>query len=76
MVSQSDIQALEVIIVDHAGPMGKFVVKKSIQDLGGDPATYDVQMQEKLITTILERAIFDQAKWPEVRRQIKSAWNG
>ena len=73
MVSGFDIQALESVIVEHAGPMGKFVVKKSMGDLGIDPHLINDDAQKKLIDMVLERAIFDKDKWGTIRKEITIA---
>lgn len=74
MVSESDIQAMEEIIVEHAGPLGKFVIKKVITDLGSEPKNYDEETVYKFITVVLERSIYDTTKWNSVRREILEAW--
>ena len=74
MVSQANIAALEDIIVNQAGPLGKFVIKKTLADMGGDPNTFDPQTTNQFIDQVLQRAIYDQSKWDELRRKIKEAW--
>ncbi len=74
MVNDADIQAMENIIIEHAGPMGKFVIKKAIADIGIDPNSYGRDSANKLINMVLERSIFDTAKWDPLRKQILSAW--
>ena len=75
MDSQSEIQVLESIIVEHAGPMGKFVVKKSLQDLGLDNSTLNEGTRTKLVDLVLERAIYDRDRWNPIRNEIFSAWS-
>lgn len=74
MISASDMTSMEEIIVDHAGPLGKFVIKKSIKDLGLDLGSFDKKTKEKFISLVLERAIYDTTKWDSVRREILDAW--
>ena len=74
MVSQSDIQKLENIIVENAGPMGKFIIKKSMSDIGVEPEQITGATQVKFIDMVLERAIFDENKRGTIRRVILSAW--
>ncbi|MCK5309506.1 MAG: hypothetical protein KAJ33_02045 [Thermoplasmata archaeon] len=76
MVSQSDIQKLENIIVENAGPMGKFIIKKSMSDIGVEPEQITGATQVKFIDMVLERAIFDENKRVTIRREILSAWGG
>lgn len=74
MDNQMKIQALESIIVEYAGPMGKFVIKKSMMDLGLDNGSITPDLKNKLIDMVLERAIFDRNRWRTIRREINSAW--
>ncbi len=74
MIGRVDIQALEGIIVEHAGPLGKFVVKKAIADLGGDPVNFSDDTVQRLVDMVIERSIFDSNKWRSVRKQIQEAW--
>ena len=69
-----DIPAMETIIIEHTGPMGKFVIKKAIADIGIEPDKYGRESANKLITLVLERAIFDKTKWESVKKQILKAW--
>ena len=73
MASESEIQALETVIVEHAGHMGKFIVKKSINDLGLDASLITGDAQKKLIDMVLERAIFDKDRWGIIRKEISVA---
>jgi len=75
MISDVDIQAMEEIIVNHAGPVGTFVIKKAIADLGGNPVNFTDEIKSKFIDMVLERSIFDNSKWEVVRKQILEAWN-
>lgn len=54
-------------IVEYSGPLGKFVVIKSIKDLDYDPNNLTRDEIRTLINTVTERAIFD----PERRRVAK-----
>ncbi len=74
MVSELEMQVIEEIIIEHAGPLGKFIVKKSAADIGGQPEHYDDETVAKFIDMILERAIYDSTKWPVVKRNIIAAW--
>ena len=76
MVSNNEIRVLERIIVDNAGPMGKFIIKKSLSDIGVPPESITGNMQTKFIDMVLERAIFDTDRRKIVRRTILSAWGG
>ncbi len=76
MVESPEINALESIIVENAGPMGKFVIKKSMADLGLEPGSINQQDKSKLLDMVLERAVFDKDKWPGIRREILDAWGG
>jgi hypothetical protein len=74
MLSQADIKAMEDIIVEHAGPLGKFVIKKVIQDIGTPPSDFTDDTKNKFIQMVLERSIFDPMKHKPVRAQIFKAW--
>ena len=74
MIRDADIREMEDIIINHAGPVGKFVVKKAIADLGGDPVNFNDETKARLIKMVLERSIFDDTKWNSVRKQILEAW--
>lgn len=74
MLSEANIQAMEEIVAEHAGPMGKFVIRKAITDLGCEPENFDEEYLDKFITLVLERSIFDPAKWKSVRMEIVEAW--
>ncbi len=74
MISDFEVQALESIIVEHAGPMGKFIVKKSMADLETDLNSITGSIQKRLIDMVLERAIFDKERWDIIRKEIHVAW--
>lgn len=74
MNSQVQIQALEGIIVQYAGPVGKFVIKKSITDLGLDQQPLSPETKTKLVEMVLARAVFDKDRWDAIRREINAAW--
>ena len=74
MLNDPNILAMENIIIEHAGPMGKFVIKKAIADIGIDPNNYGRDSANKLINLVLERSIFDTTKWDSLRKEILSAW--
>ena len=76
MGSEADIRALERIIVQYAGPLGKFVVKKSLADLGCDTMNLTPDIRPKLVDMVLERAIYDRERWHAIRREITEAWKG
>ena len=76
MVSNNDIRVLENIIVESAGPMGKFIIKKSLSDIGVNPESITGDTQIKFIDMVLERAIFDTDRRKIVRKEIMSAWGG
>ena len=75
MIRDIDIEAMERIIVNHAGPVGKFVVKKAIADLGGDTVNFNDETKTEFINMVLTRSIFDNSKWEGIRKQILEAWN-
>ena len=76
MADPDKIKILEDIIVENAGPLGKFVVKKSLSDLDMHPGSMDESAQNRLIDMVLERAVFDRDKWPSIRKNILLAWGG
>ncbi len=76
MVSDSELQALESIIVNHAGPMGKFIIKKSLSDIGAEPGRISGDIQVKFINMVIERAIFDKDRQVIARKEILSALGG
>ncbi|MCK4757794.1 MAG: hypothetical protein KAS67_05030 [Thermoplasmata archaeon] len=74
MVNELEMQIMEEIIVEHAGPLGKFVIKKSITDIGGEPEQYNRETLDRFIDMILERAVYDSTKWEMIKRNIFAAW--
>ena len=74
MLSESNIQAMEEIIVEHAGPMGKFVIKKAITDLECEPENFNEEVLDKFISLVVERSIFDPTRWKSVKMEIVEAW--
>ena len=76
MVNDSDLKTLETIIVNHAGPMGKFIIKKSLSDIGTEPRLIIGDIQVKFIDMVIERAIFDIDRQVIARKEIISAWSG
>lgn len=70
MINDSKMQAFENIIVEHAGPLGKFVIKKTLTDMGADPYNLDENTLSQFIDTVLERSIYDPSKWKAVRLEI------
>ena len=76
MVSNNDIRVLENIVVESSGPMGKFIIKKSLADIGVPQESITGDTQAKFIDMVLERAIFDTDRRKVVRKKILSAWGG
>jgi hypothetical protein len=74
MLSRADIKKMEKIVIEHSGPMGVFVIRKAIKDLGAEPADFDEETRNKFVTMVLERSIFDPAKREPVRALILGAW--
>ena len=74
MLSEANIRTMEEIVAEHAGPMGKFVIKKTITDLGCEPENFNDEYLDKFISLVLERSIFDHTKWKSVRMEIVGAW--
>ena len=69
MIREADIEAMERIIVDHAGPVGKFVIKKALADLGGNPMSFTPETKERFIEMVLES---DKDSVPADARGIKA----
>ena len=76
MVSKTELLAIEELVVEHAGPLGKFVIKKTITDMGADPESFDEEQLSKFIDTVLERSIYDPAKWKDVKIEILEMCKG
>ena len=68
------INVLEDIIVRNAGPLGKFIIKKSMADLEINPEGLNETNKARLVDLVLQRAIFDESKRPFIRKQISDAW--
>ena len=54
--------------------MGKFVVKKSLADIGNDLNSITGGTRAKFIETVLERAIFNVDRRGIVHKVILAAW--
>ena len=61
---------MEELVVEYAGPLGKFVIKKTIADMGVSPESFDKDQLNQFIDTVLERSIYDPAKWKSVKTEL------
>ena len=75
MINQAEIKVMEEIIVDHAGPLGSFIIKKAIADIGADPTTFDEETVDRFIDLVIKRSVFDQNKWKSIKEEILIAWS-
>ena len=58
------------LMVQYAGPFAKFVVAKTIKDMGYDVETFPYDKIRELIITSVERAIFDPVKREQAKKEI------
>lgn len=73
MLDQENLEAMEEVVVEHAGPLGKFVIKKSMADMGKMPGDYNRESLDKLVDMVLERAVYDSSKWKVIKKEIFAA---
>ena len=65
------IEALENELVELAGPLGKFVVKKQMRELSFSPKDVSGPMFQMLIEQCVANAIFDPKKQEEALKELK-----
>ena len=63
---------LEAELVDLAGPLGKFVLKKQLKEMGKTPETFPIEDLPKLIRLVVPKAIFDEKLHREAIRTLTS----
>jgi hypothetical protein len=70
MINESKMQKFEDIIVEHAGPLGKFIIKKTLSDMKLDQTKFNEEMLSEFVDAVLKRAVFDSSKWKKIRVEI------
>ncbi|MCK4266710.1 MAG: hypothetical protein KAX31_05470 [Thermoplasmata archaeon] len=75
MINQAEMGVMEEIIVGYAGPLGSFIIKKAIADIGADPTTFDEETVDRFIDLVIKRSIFDRNKWKSIKEEILIAWS-
>ena len=53
--------ALEEELIELAGPLGKFVLKKHLKEMGSTPDDYPEEKMKELIKAIVPKAVFDES---------------
>ncbi len=66
-----EIDVLERELVELAGPLAKFVIKKQIRDMGLQRENFPKDRLGELIERSVKNAIFDPKKQREVSRALK-----
>ena len=61
----SKLEAAEELLVDYAGPMGKFVLKNKMREMGLSEGTMSDEKIWELLKAAIPDAIFD----PEMQRK-------
>ena len=71
-MKRETFDTIERLVIDYSGPLGKFVVIKTIKDLGHTPESYpeDKNNLRKLVKRILQRAIFDENRRNQAEKEI------
>ncbi len=65
------IDILEKELVDLAGPLAVFVIKKQIKDMGLRRENFPEERMGELIERSVKNAIFDPKKQKNVERNLK-----
>ena len=66
-----EIDILERELVELAGPLAKFVIKKQIRDMGLQRENFPKDRLGELIERSVKNAIFDPKKQREVSRNLR-----
>lgn len=69
--SKEMIEKIREIVVDAAGPIGDFVIKKQIKDLGYTPDNFPAERIQILIEKVVENAVYDPEKKMEVKNKLR-----
>lgn len=65
------IKHIEEKLVEYAGPMGKYVLKKELSDMGFSPNDeLDITMMRKVIDDVVKKAIYNQDKRHACKREL------
>ncbi|MEM3738742.1 MAG: hypothetical protein QW204_03210 [Thermoplasmata archaeon] len=59
------------IVVDAAGPIADFVIKKQVRDMGYTLETIPIDKLPLLVDKVVENAIYDKEKRIEIRNKLR-----
>ncbi len=65
------IDELEKLVIEYAGPMGKFVVSTQIKTMGEAREKFPEKKLGELIDKVIEAAIYDPGSRKNARKTIR-----
>ena len=65
------LQQLEVEMIELAGPLGRFVIKKQMKELNMSEADANGPMFFKLMDLCISNSVFDPTKRDEAMKKLK-----
>jgi hypothetical protein len=75
-MTNDPIILLEITVMDYAGPMGKFFVKKQLNDYGKSLNDLSNEEQRELAKKIVGAAIYNETLKDECLKKIIKILNG
>ncbi|MEM3397257.1 MAG: hypothetical protein QW620_06690 [Thermoplasmata archaeon] len=70
MASQEAISIIRNYLVEYAGPMGGFVLKKAMNDMGKEEASFPLELLPALVDRALNNAVYDPKAREELKKRI------
>ena len=65
------IRQLEREMMNLAGPLAPFVVKKQIKDMGYEKENFPADKMAELIDKVVEHGIYDESIKPRTKKNLK-----
>lgn len=65
------IEKMRSILVDAAGPIADFIIKKQIKDMGYTIENFPLEKLSDLIDRVVENAIYDVERRREIRNRLR-----
>ncbi|MEM3444682.1 MAG: hypothetical protein QXJ27_03915 [Thermoplasmata archaeon] len=65
------VEKMRKILIDAAGPIADFVIKKQIRDMGYTLETFPGDKLLLLVDRVVENAIYDPEKKVEIRNKLR-----
>ncbi|MCX8173197.1 MAG: hypothetical protein N3F63_01090 [Thermoplasmata archaeon] len=72
MGSREAIAIIRNYLIEYAGPMGGFVLKKAMNDMGKDEASFPADHLPALVERALNNAVYDPKTREELKKRIMS----